>query len=34
VSPGFDLADYDTGSREALLAAYPAYREQIAALTR
>ncbi len=34
VSPGFDPADYETGSREALLAAYPAFRERNAALTR
>lgn len=34
VSPGFDPADYETGSREALLAAYPGFRDQIAALTR
>lgn len=34
VSPGFDPADYETGARDALLAAYPAFRESIVALTR
>jgi hypothetical protein len=34
VSPGFDRADYEPGAREALLAAYPAFREPIVALTR
>ncbi len=34
VSPGFDLADCEAGSRETLLAAYPAFRQSIAALTR
>ena len=34
VSPGFDLADYEAGSRETLLEAYPGYRDRITALTR
>lgn len=34
VSPGFDPSDYEHGGREELLAAYPAFRERIAALTR
>ena len=34
VSPGFDFADYEHGDRVALLAAYPAFAEWIAALTR
>lgn len=34
VSPRFDLADYEAGSRQALVAAYPAFRGRIAALTR
>jgi predicted cupin superfamily sugar epimerase len=34
VSPGFDRADFEAGSRDMLTAAYPALREQIAALTR
>ena len=34
VSPGFDPADYETGERARLLAAYPDFRERITALTR
>jgi predicted cupin superfamily sugar epimerase len=34
VSPGFDPADYEAGSPEALVAAYPAFRDPIAAFTR
>lgn len=34
VSPGFDFADFEPGRREALVAAYPAFRERIAALCR
>ncbi len=34
VVPGFDFADYEAGRRETLLAAYPAFAEQILALTR
>jgi len=34
VSPGFDFADYEHGSREKLLAQYPAFTERIIALTR
>ncbi len=33
VSPGFDFADYEAGSREALSAGWPDYNEQIRALT-
>jgi predicted cupin superfamily sugar epimerase len=33
VSPGFEFADYETGQRESLVAAYPAFRDMIAALT-
>lgn len=34
MTPGFAAADYEGGRRDALIAAYPAYRELIAALTR
>ena len=34
VSPGFDVADFELGRRETLAAAYPAFRERIAALCR
>ena len=34
VAPGFELADYETGSREALIGLYPRYEERIRALTR
>ncbi len=34
VSPGFDPADYEHGLRDALTAAYPAFRDRITALTR
>ena len=34
VSPGFDVADFELGPRETLAAAYPAFRERIAALCR
>lgn len=34
VAPGFDPADYESGEREALLAAYPDFGERIVALTR
>lgn len=34
VSPGFDFADYEAGSREALIRQYPEYQERIEALTR
>jgi predicted cupin superfamily sugar epimerase len=34
VAPGFDHADYETGRREALLTAYPRFRERILQLTR
>jgi len=34
MAPGFDFRLYDHGARDALLAAYPAFGEQIAALTR
>lgn len=33
VSPGFDFADYEQGERAALTRAYPAWAEEIAALT-
>ena len=33
VSPGFDFADYQAGSRETLCAGWPDYRVQIRALT-
>lgn len=34
VSPGFEYADYESGSRQLLCEAYPAYRDPICALTR
>ncbi len=34
VSPGFDYADYETGTRAELTAQYPGAEEMIAALTR
>ena len=34
VSPGFEYADYESGSRNHLCEAYPAYREMILGLTR
>lgn len=34
VSPGFEYADYESGSRKLLCEACPAYREMISALTR
>jgi predicted cupin superfamily sugar epimerase len=34
VSPGFDYADYEQGTRELLTAEYPAFREMIRELTR
>lgn len=34
VSPGFEYADYESGSRDALVAQYPEARELICALTR
>lgn len=34
VAPGFAFADYQAGEREMLVAAYPAWREDILALTR
>ena len=34
VAPGFEFADYESGSRDALIAAYPERRELIVALTR
>ena len=33
VAPGFDYADYEHGARAALIAAWPDFRAQIAALT-
>ena len=33
VSPGFDFEDFELGEREALIAAYPEFRERIFALT-
>ena len=33
VAPGFDFADFELGSREALLAEYPAQREWVERLT-
>jgi predicted cupin superfamily sugar epimerase len=33
VAPGFDFADFELGRKEELLAAYPAARSEIAALT-
>jgi hypothetical protein len=34
VSPGFEFADYEDGSRELLRQTYPEFREMICALTR
>jgi predicted cupin superfamily sugar epimerase len=34
MAPGFDYADYETGSRDQLIAKYPAEAERIRALTR
>jgi predicted cupin superfamily sugar epimerase len=34
MSPGFDYADYETGTRENLTKLYPAYSAMIASLTR
>ncbi len=34
VFPGFEFADFELGKREELLAAYPAFAEQILSLTR
>jgi hypothetical protein len=34
VSPGFDYADYESGSRNQLCEAYPEHRDLICALTR
>ena len=34
MTPGFDVATYEGGRRAALMAAYPEYRDLIAALTR
>lgn len=34
MAPGFDFADYEGGEQEALVRAYPAFEELIAALTR
>ena len=34
VAPGFDYADYETGTRTALLASHPAARDLVTALTR
>ncbi len=34
VAPGFDFADYEPGDRSQLAAAYPAFAERIARLTR
>jgi predicted cupin superfamily sugar epimerase len=34
VSPGFDPADYEHGDRQTLIAAYPAFRDRISAMTR
>lgn len=34
MSPGFDYADYESGSRDALLARYPQHRDRILSLTR
>jgi uncharacterized protein len=33
VAPGFDYADYESGTRAALAAAYPEFAEEIATLT-
>lgn len=34
VAPGFDVADFDPGRRDELVAAYPDFAELITALTR
>ena len=34
MAPGFDASDYEAGSRDALIAAYPRERGRITALTR
>ena len=34
MAAGFDYADYETGSRDRLIAKYPAQTERIIALTR
>jgi predicted cupin superfamily sugar epimerase len=34
VAPGFDRADYETGSRDALVRKFPEHRARITALTR
>ena len=34
VSPGFEYADYESGSRQFLSGAYPEHRDMICALTR
>jgi hypothetical protein len=34
VSPGFEYADYESGSRRQLCEEYPEHREMICALTR
>jgi predicted cupin superfamily sugar epimerase len=34
VSPGFDFADYENGSRQLLIEAYPDCKDMICALTR
>ncbi|OGG52772.1 MAG: hypothetical protein A3F84_10045 [Candidatus Handelsmanbacteria bacterium RIFCSPLOWO2_12_FULL_64_10] len=34
VAPGFDFADYEAGGREALVSAYPRFRDLIIALTK
>jgi len=34
VAPGFEFADYESGHRDELVAAYPQFREQIEMLTR
>ncbi len=34
MTPGFDFADYESGPGDELIAAYPAFREMIEALTR
>ena len=34
MSPGFEFSDFEQGRREELLAAYPAFRDEIECLTR
>jgi uncharacterized protein len=34
MSPGFDYADYESGSRESLVARFPQHRDRILSLTR